>query len=333
MYLATGSRRGSQFSLWDVSGSPTCVMTRCMRGAATEDPEVIEFLTFSRDGGYLAVATGTNIEIWSLPNLNFVSSIRFDEESVSVVEVEFGCLGDKYLTVTHGDENKIQVWATYSGVCELTVDVPEDTLAHFLTTDEILYMVGKFDEDMIEALTINIRTGECATSIIEARGAQYGVVWDYIEREHAVIVAHGAVDGTGCVGRWNLNEDAFMWRREGFDYVQGTSQAYAPLICSEGRRIVVYRCRDEFTVDVLCTESGNSLGSFLLAGCRTIPQLRFLSGDYNAVIISWEKHARPDGTATSMMSIHNFLTNECTWEVEVDCGTIAIQPSVDTVLM
>jgi WD40 repeat protein len=331
MFLATAPLRGTQVSLWDISGSPTCVTTRSLSNL-----EPTKFLVFSRDGRYLAVATATHVEIWSLPNLEFVRSTRLVENDSNVFEVEFNYLGDKYLTVTHGDmNNKLQVWPTEGGVCELTIKVPDCTSAHFLASGEILYMVGNFEEDEIEAYTVNTATGRRVRTTIRSSGDQYGsVLWDYIERAHAVIVTHKMANGTVCMGRWNFHDDAFMWRREGFKcFSPFEFHIYRPIVCSEGRRIVVYGRLNDITIDVLCTESGASLGFFPLAGCRKVPALRFLPVDHHAAIISWVRSECPTAPETCMLSVHNFLTNERTWEEEVDCKVMAIQPSMGMVLM
>jgi hypothetical protein len=245
-------------------------------------------------------------------------------------EVEFNNLGDKYLTVTYGDENLIQVWTTESGICELTVEVPEDTSARFLGTGEILYLVGRFDENMIEALVVNSRTGERISSTIRANGVVGGsVVWDYVAKDHAVIVTHETTDGTGCLERWNLHEDAFMWRRAGLKHFRGSPLSYERTVCPGGRFIVVYGGTGEVTVDILCCRSGDSLGSFLLPGCRSLPQLRFIPGNDHEVIFSWTEYVR----GIKFLSVHNFLTNERTWEEAVDCGSVAVQHDGVTVLM
>jgi WD40 repeat protein len=115
MYLATGCLSG-EVSLWDISSSPNCVATRTA-------PPIVDLLAFSRDGLYLAVASNTATEIWSVPSMEFVSCIRLEELDLTIRQIEFNHGGDQFLTFHFGASCLIQVWTTRGGVCEGSFEV------------------------------------------------------------------------------------------------------------------------------------------------------------------------------------------------------------------
>jgi hypothetical protein len=299
-------------------------------GGSQENLE-IRALVFSRDGSYLAVATRHEVEIRTLPDLILLRSIRHVDLLFCEAEFNHGC--DKYLTVSYDIRNRlylIQVWITLDGVCVASCELPSSTSAHWLVNDQILYLVPHFASEpkYIEAVTLNISTGEQVRSAICARDSAYSnLLWAYIEADHAVIVAHIKYiknSFTTIVGRWNLRDEAYEWQKE------RDVRFYKMFYGSVGRRVAVYGAD---AIDILCAVSGNSLRTITLAGCCVFFRLGFLPGRCDTVVFTWLQRPGYGNWPRNVMSAHNFLTNERTWEIEVDCGGFAVQDPMFTVLM
>jgi WD40 repeat protein len=327
MLLATGTQCTGQVSLWELTSSPTCVET-CAAASAL----VVEGLMFSRDGLYLAIISRLVVEIWDVPSMKYVSCVQQEECDMRFQEVKFNYEGDKYLSVSYGHPSKIQVWTTVGGVCERSFPVPGIMTAHFMASNEILYLVAMFTSDAkrIEAITLNISTGERVHSSVTTSDAACGVlVWDYVEANNAVIIAHGIMDRTGMVGKWSLGDAALEWQIERHIEFWGTS--CNPIVSSDGSRVAVFGAG--LTVDILCALSGRYLASVSLAGCCRRPHLKFHPIDRDVVVYTWRKLSLIGSSETSLMSVYNFLTNEHLWEVEVDCDAVAVRYPTCTLLM
>jgi hypothetical protein len=66
----------------------------------------------------------------------------------------------------------------------------------------------RFEPKNIEAVTLNISTGECVRSTVCAR-SRCPPLWAHIESDNAVVVAHMKDPFTTIVGRWNLCDDVY----------------------------------------------------------------------------------------------------------------------------
>jgi hypothetical protein len=161
--------------------------------------------------------------------------------------------------------------------------------------------------------------------------------WEYIDGGHAVIVAFAAGVGKKLVGRWNLGEEAFEWQHE-----LNISTLCKPAVSSDGSRVAVCGNREfgcgnrEFDAShVYCAVSGCLLGYFQLTCCCKFSQVRFSPNHEDSVVFSWEKVSTTGyyNTEKTFLSLHNFVTGECTWESEMDCYAVAVHNPMLTVLM
>jgi WD40 repeat protein len=345
MFLASWSiLDGSRVSLWDVTTSPSYIASRDAPLPKDRFSVPICDMAFSRDGLFLAVATEFAVEIWSVPDMGFVNAARQEDKPLSFDKVAFNYAGDKYLTVSSGKRmSTIVVWAVETGMCERRIEAPYVASARFLATDEILFLImwRRKKPQNIEAVVLNLNTLTAYRSRIQACGvAGDSMLWDYIEQDHAVVVAYEVEDADGGnnkggLGRWNLGNDTFEWRQERPLYIQGTSSfSPEPVVCSEGRRVAACGGRlPELTVDVLCTDSGNLLGTYLLSNCSGFPQLRFVPDNYDNIMIRWTKSTVGRPGWIKLLSVYNFVTKELSWETEFNSEEIAVQYPVGTVLM
>jgi WD40 repeat protein len=328
-----GAASDLKASLWTISDSATCVATRDISKNSPVSGGGINVLALSRDGLHLAVAADSTVEIWRLPTLDG-SSIRQEESGMLFCYAEFNFAGDKFLTVSRRYKCVVHVWTTESGVCEGSFKVPWMLKARFLDNNEILCLIEQFDgvSGSVGAMTLSISTGECSRRAAVGATTGNGITWEYIESNHAVIVAYKTTSGAEMIARWNLFNDAFEWQLTGCSDFKRFS--CCPSVSFDGTRVAV--CVEQLsglTIDTLCTSSGNCLGTFNFAVNFNIFSIRFLPDDHDAVVFSCSQ-TKADGTSeVTLLSAYNILTDKCLWEMEVDCRAFAVQHPAYTVLM
>jgi hypothetical protein len=118
-----------------------------------------------------------------------------------------------------------------------------------------------------------------------------------------------------------LQDDTSLWLQE--RRVRFRGNFCKPVASADGRRVAVYRVQHELAVDILFASSENCLGTQKLLGRYNLPFLHFLPGNSDAIVLS----------ETKVLWAYNFLTYERKSEAEVDCGSVAVQSPMFTVLM